>query len=57
VKRESGKYITAASLQALIRSGWVEIAGESHTDFIRTVNFKREAVPSAQLAGPSTAAK
>lgn len=41
----------------LVIRGWVEIDGESNTDFIRTVNFKREVLPSPLLAGPSTAAK
>ena len=40
----------------LVIRGWVEIDGESHTDFLRTVNFKREVIP-AVLAGPKTAAK
>ena len=40
----------------LVIRGWVEIDGESHTDFLRTVNFTRERVPAA-LAGPKTAAK
>jgi transglutaminase-like putative cysteine protease len=41
----------------LVIRGWVEIDGESHTDFVRTVNFKREVVSSPLLAGPKTAAK
>jgi transglutaminase-like putative cysteine protease len=46
----------SATRPDLVIRGWVEIDGESHTDFVRTVNFKREVIPAA-LAGTKTAAK
>jgi hypothetical protein len=45
----------SATRPDLVIRGWVEIDGVSNTDFVRTVNFKREVIP-AVLAGPKTAA-
>jgi len=44
----------SATRPDLVIRGWVEIDGISNSDFVRTVNFKREVLP-AVLAGPKTA--
>lgn len=46
----------SATRPDLVIRGWVEIDGESHTNFTRTVSFKREVLPPA-IAGRKTAAK